>query len=290
MTKLNLKSVLPLIKAAVKEDLGTGDVTSELVFKKGAVSKAYIVPREEIVVCGMGVVQEVLQFYSRKLKLKVHIDEGRIVRMGSKIATIRGPIIPMLSAERVLLNFLQRLSGVATATSKYVRAVEGTKAKIYDTRKTVPGWRLLEKYAVRCGGGYNHRLGLYDGILIKDNHIASFGENFVPKLREIIEQARNYKDVKFVAVEVDDIEEQFRCIVEVPGVDIVLLDNMNLSQLKSAVEMRNRIKGKNKGPLLEASGNVTLANVSAVAKTGVDRIAIGAITHSAAAVDIGLDR
>ncbi|MBA7708153.1 Nicotinate-nucleotide pyrophosphorylase [carboxylating] [subsurface metagenome] len=196
----------------------------------------------------------------------------------------------MLSAERVMLNFLQRLSGIATTTGKYVRAVQGTKAKIYDTRKTLPGWRILEKYAVRCGGGHNHRLGLYDGILIKDNHLAQLGRNFQPRLREIVCEARKVKGVKFVAVEVDHVDDQLNYVLEIPGVDIVLLDNMGQWQLKHAVEMRNEMCGRGKKPLLEASGNITLTNVSAIAQCGVERIAVGAITHSAAAADIALDR
>ena len=196
----------------------------------------------------------------------------------------------MLSAERVMLNFLQRLSGISTTTNKYVRAIQGTKARIYDTRKTMPGWRLLEKYAVRCGGGYNHRLGLYDGILIKDNHLAEFGEHFQQKLREIVTDAKKVKGVKFVAVEVDHVDHQLNYVLEIPGIDIVLLDNMGQWQLKHAVEMRDEMCGKNKKPLLEASGNITLSNVSAIAQCGIDRIAVGAITHSAKAVDIGLDR
>jgi nicotinate-nucleotide pyrophosphorylase (carboxylating) len=159
----------------------------------------------------------------------------------------------MLSAERVLLNFLQRLSGIATTTHRYVKAIQGTHAKIYDTRKTTPGWRLLEKYAVRCGGGHNHRTGLYDGILIKDNHLAQLGGNFYHKLANIIAKARNLKGVKFVAVEVDHVDHQLNHVLKIPGVDIVLLDNMGQWQLKHAVEMRNEICGRKKKPLLEAS-------------------------------------
>ncbi|MCJ7729177.1 MAG: carboxylating nicotinate-nucleotide diphosphorylase, partial [Sedimentisphaerales bacterium] len=227
--------------------------------------------------------------YDRRLKLKVFVKDGQHAYVGCKLATIKGPLCSILSAERVVLNFLQRLSGIATTTRKYVRAVQGTKAKIYDTRKTLPGWRILEKYAVRCGGGYNHRLGLYDGILIKDNHLAQLGRNFQPKLRKVIEKARKIKHAKFVAVEVDHVDDQLNYVLEIPGIDIVLLDNMGQWQLKHAVEMKNKMCGKGK-PLLEASGNITLANVSGIAQCGVDRIAVGAITHSATAVDIGVDR
>jgi nicotinate-nucleotide pyrophosphorylase (carboxylating) len=231
-----------------------------------------------------------LKCYNEKLELTVRIGDGEPAHVGSKLGIIEGPLRSMLSAERVMLNFLQRLSGISTTTRKYVRAIQGTKARIYDTRKTMPGWRLLEKYAVRCGGGYNHRLGLYDGILIKDNHLAELGRNFQPKLREIIAEARKVKGVKFVAVEVDHVDDQLNYVLEIPGIDIVLLDNMGQWQLKHAVEMRDEMCGKNKKPLLEASGNITLSNVSAIAQCGVDRIAVGAITHSAKAVDIGLDR
>jgi nicotinate-nucleotide pyrophosphorylase (carboxylating) len=290
MKKLNVVKARPIIKMAIEEDLGHGDVTSRLLFSEDAVDKANIISREEIVVCGMDVVREVLACYDKRLTLVVRINDGEPAHVGSKLGTIEGPMRSMLSSERIVLNFLQRLSGIATTTRKYVRAIQGTKAKIYDTRKTLPGWRNLEKYAVRCGGGYNHRIGLYDGIMIKDNHLAQLGRKFQPKLKKIINEARTLKGVKFVAVEVDHVDDQLNYVLEIPGIDIVLLDNMGQWQLKHAVEMRNAMCGKNKKPLLEASGNITLNNVSAIAQCGVDRIAIGAITHSAIAVDIGLDR
>jgi nicotinate-nucleotide pyrophosphorylase (carboxylating) len=290
MKLLDMEKVMPLIKLAIDEDLGDGDVTSELLLENKTKAKAYIVSREEIVVCGMEIIREILKLYSEKLKLKVLVDDGEHACVGKRVGIIEGPLVPMLSAERVVLNFLQRLSGIATTTQKYVRAVEGTKSKIYDTRKTTPGWRLLEKYAVRCGGGHNHRLGLYDGILIKDYHLAELGRNFYQKLSRIIAKAKKVKDVKFVAVEVDHVDDQLNYVLKIPGIDIVLLDNMGQWQLKHAVDMRNAVRrGKNR-PLLEASGNITLSNVSAIANCGIDRIAVGAITHSARAVDIGLDR
>ncbi|TFG47320.1 MAG: carboxylating nicotinate-nucleotide diphosphorylase [Candidatus Brocadiia bacterium] len=290
MKLLDMKKVLPLIKMSIDEDLGRGDMTSELFFQDNSTTKANIVSREEIVVCGMNVAEQILKMYDENLNLKIHIQDGKPAHVGSKLGTIEGPLCSMLSAERILLNFLQKLSGVATTTRKYVRAIHGTKAKIYDTRKTTPGWRVLEKYAVRCGGGRNHRIGLYDGILIKDNHLAQLGDNFYPKLCRIVEQARKVKHVKFVAIEVDHVDDQLNYVLKIPGVDIVLLDNMGQWQLKHAVDMRHEMCGTNKKPLLEASGNITLHNVSAVAQCGIDRIAVGAITHSATAVDIGLDR
>jgi len=289
MKKLNIAKARPLIKMAIEEDLGAGDMTSELLFKDDTIAKYNIISREEIVVCGMDVAREILACFDKRLKLKVLVNDGQTAYVGCRIATIEGPLRSMLSAERVMLNFLQRLSGIATTTRKYVRAVQGTKAKIYDTRKTMPGWRILEKYAVRCGGGYNHRIGLYDGILIKDNHLAQLGRNFYPKLKKIIEKARKVKGAKFIAVEVDHVDDQLNHVLKIPGVDIVLLDNMGQWQLKHAVDMRNEMCGKSKRPLLEASGNISLNNVSAIAQCGIDRIAVGEITHSARAVDIAVD-
>ncbi len=290
MKKLDIAKAQPLIELAITEDLGRGDITSQLICKNNVIAKAHIISREEIVVAGMDVVREILRQYDESLKLKVRIEDCESAHVGSKIATIEGPLPAMLSSERVLLNFLQRLSGIATTTQKYVRAIGGTKARIYDTRKTMPGWRVLEKYAVRCGGGHNHRMGLYDAILIKDNHLKQLGQNFQSKLTKIVAEAKKLKGVKFIAVEVDHVDNQLNYVLKIPGVDIVLLDNMGQWQLKHAVDMRNTMCGKNKKPLLEASGNITLSNVSAVAQCGIDRIAIGAITHSAPAVDIGLDR
>jgi nicotinate-nucleotide pyrophosphorylase (carboxylating) len=290
MKKLDIEQVRPLIRMAMEEDLGGGDVTTNLLFKDGTISEARIVSREEIVVSGLPVIEEILRQYDERLKMTAYFHDGQSAHVGNKLATIRGPLRSMLSVERVMLNFLQRLSGIATTTSRYVRAIKGTKAKIYDTRKTLPGWRLLEKYAVRCGGGYNHRMGLYDGILIKDNHMAELGKNFPARIRRLVEEAKKVKGLQFIAVEVDHVDNQLNHVLKIRGIDIVLLDNMGQWQLKHAVEMRDAMCGKSRRPLLEASGNITLNNVSEIAHCGVDRIAIGAITHSAAAVDIGLDR
>ena len=287
MKKLNLTKIQPLINMAVKEDFGNGDPTSRITVKDDVTAKAGIVTREEIVVCGMEVVREVLKKYDKRLKLRVSIRDRRRANVANKLGTIEGPLRSMFSAERVVLNFLQRLCGVSTMTWKFVNAVRGTRTRIYDTRKTMPGWRLLEKYAVRCGGGYNHRLGLGDAVLIKDNHINQLGPNFYPKLKKMVAKAKATRGVKFVAVEVDHVDHQLNHVLKIRGIDVILLDNMGQWQLKHAVEMRNEMCGRR--PLLEASGNITLNNVLAIARCGVDRIAVGAITHSAAAVDIGLD-
>ena len=289
MKKLNIKKIQTLIDLAVEEDYGMGDPTSVITVGEEVIEKTHIVTREEIVVCGMDVVREVLKRYDERLKLKVHIKDGQRANVANKLATIEGPLRSMLSAERVVLNFLQRLCGISTMTWKFVSAVRGTRAKIYDTRKTTPGWRLLEKYAVSCGGGYNHRMSLSDGVLFKDNHIAELGKNFRAALKKMVAEAKKTKGVKFVSVEVDHVDHQLDRVLKIPGIDVILLDNMGQWQLKHAVEMRNAICGMKK-PYLEASGNVNLNTVLGIAKCGVDRISVGAITHSAVAVDIGLDR
>lgn len=288
MEGLDVAKIYPLIDLAVAEDLGTGDVTSILLCPEGGNDEAAIVAREAMVVCGMTVVREVLARYHTDLRVEALCDDGASVGAGEVLAKVTGPLAPMLSAERVFLNFLQRLCGIATLTRRYVQAVEGTPAHIYDTRKTIPGWRLLEKYAVRCGGGHNHRFGLYDAVLIKDNHLAGLGEGLGAALERMVNAVRGKVD--FVAVEVDGIEDQLPQVLAVTGIDVVLLDNMTTDQLKRAVAMRNEVSGGRREPCLEASGGITLETIRAVAQCGVERIAVGAITHGAVAVDIGLDR
>jgi nicotinate-nucleotide pyrophosphorylase (carboxylating) len=175
-------------------------------------------------------------------------------------------------------------------TYKFVHAVRGTQAKIFDTRKTIPGWRELEKYAVRCGKGHNHRFSLREAVMFKDNHIAQLGKKFEPRLRDLVSKARKIEGVKFVCVEVDHVDDQLNHVLKVPGIDVVLLDNMGQWQYKHAVAMRDKMCKNNREPQLEASGGITLNNVRQIALCGVDRISIGAITHGAISVDIGLDR
>jgi nicotinate-nucleotide pyrophosphorylase (carboxylating) len=281
--KIN-QSVNDLVKIAVAEDVGGGDITSKLTIASNAVGSAKLVARQELVVCGMDIAAQVLKQYDRKLKLAVKVPDGKWAMAGQVLGIISGPTRAMLSAERVVLNFLQRLSGIATLTSKYVQQAKGTRAKIYDTRKTTPGWRTLEKYAVTCGGGFNHRIGLFDAVLVKDNHLAQFTD-IKSELQRLIKESRKFKGLKFFEVEVDTLD-QLREVLQVKGVDIILLDNMTPAQLKKAVKMRNKVGKK---PELEASGGVNLKTVKRIANTGVERISVGAITHSAAAVDIGLD-
>jgi nicotinate-nucleotide pyrophosphorylase (carboxylating) len=288
MKSPNLERISRLIDMAIEEDYGGRDPSSELLIPAGAKGKSYIITREEIVVAGMIIAKEVLKRYNPKLKLKILKYDGQLARVADKLGVIEGPIRSMLTAERVVLNFLQRLCGIATMTYKYVYAVRGTKAKIYDTRKTIPGWRELEKYAVRCGKGYNHRFSLSEAVMVKDNHIAQLNKNLMPKLKKLVEKAKKIDGVKFICVEVDHVDDQLNYVLKVPGIDVVLLDNMGQWQYKHAVAMRNKMCGGK--PLLEASGGITLNNVRQIALCGVDRISIGAITHSAVSVDIGLDR
>ncbi len=284
-----MSKIRTLIDLAVEEDFGQGDPTSRISTGENEMVAAKIVTREEIVVCGMDVIREVLKRYDKRLKLRVLIGDGHHANVADVLGIISGPLRAMHSAERVVLNFLQRLCGISTLTSKFVRAIRGTKARIYDTRKTIPGWRYLEKYAVRCGGGFNHRMSLGDAVMFKDNHFAELGDHFEPKLKRMVAQACKTKGVKFVVVEVDHVDNQLDRVLTIPGIDIILLDNMGQWQLKHAVELRDQMPGRNK-PMLEASGGITLNNVMSVARCGVDRIAVGAITHSAVAADIGLDR
>jgi nicotinate-nucleotide pyrophosphorylase (carboxylating) len=217
----------------------------------------------------------------------MELIEGRFSDANvTPLLRIRGPVRSLLSAERIVLNFLQRMSGVATLTNRFVKRTDGTRAKIYDTRKTIPGWRALDKYAVRCGGGFNHRIGLYDGLLVKDNHVAAMPlRELSGFLASIVQRSRGEDAKRLVEVEVDTLE-QLAEVLKVDGIDVILLDNMDCPRMQSAVEMRDR---GNKKVELEASGGVTIETVRSIALTGVDRIAVGAITHSAPAMDIGLD-
>ena len=287
MEKIDINKIDALISLAVDEDYGSGDPTSEITIAQDVVTTTILCSREDMIVCGMDIAREVLARYDSRLKLEVLIDDGTKACAGEKLATITGPLREMLSAERVLLNFLQRLSGVATMTNRYAKEVVGTKAKIYDTRKTTPGWRLLEKYAVRCGGGENHRINLSDGVMLKDNHFAALGADHIKELTRFVEMSHAKPRVKFVCVEVDEID-QFKTVLKVAGVDIILLDNMTLDEYRECVKLRD--ENAIGDCLLEASGGITIANLRSIAETGVDRISIGAITHSAVAVDIGLDK
>jgi nicotinate-nucleotide pyrophosphorylase (carboxylating) len=300
-----IDDIRDLIQLAKREDLGPqiDDVTSRLLIDENAVSVATLVQKQVGIVCGLPIVEMICRAYDERLRVEqipgfhMEIIEGRFNdTQRSPLLRIRGPLRSLLTAERVILNFLQHLSGIATQTNRYVRRIEGTSAKIYDTRKTTPGFRLLDKYAVRCGGGQNHRIGLYDGLLIKDNHIASVPvKELTGFLSPIVSKSRGEDSKRVVEVEVDTLE-QLREVLKVDGIDVILLDNMDCPKMQEAVALRDRAHSAGSGQAgrksnveLEASGGVTLETVRSIALTGVDRISVGAITHSSPALDIGMD-
>ncbi|MGA2583790.1 MAG: carboxylating nicotinate-nucleotide diphosphorylase [Tepidisphaeraceae bacterium] len=289
------EEIRQIIQLARAEDLRDDDVTSRLFIDEDTIGVGTLLQKDVGVTCGLPLVQMVCQVYDERLRVEqipgFHVDvlEGRFSDSRTlPLVRVRGPLRQLLAAERVVLNFLQHLGGVATITNRFVRRVEGTAAKIYDTRKTLPGLRALEKYAVRCGGGQNHRIGLFDGVLIKDNHIAGIAAKDLPAaIAKAVAQSKLESADRFVEVEVESLE-QLREVLKVDGINLILLDNMDCPKMASAVEMRDRA-GKKGKVALEASGGVTLETVRAIALTGVDRISVGAITHSAPALDISME-
>ncbi|MGD0540634.1 MAG: carboxylating nicotinate-nucleotide diphosphorylase [Tepidisphaeraceae bacterium] len=289
------EDILEIIQLARREDLQDDDVTSRLMVPEDAVGVGTLLQKEVGVSCGLPLVEMICRVYDERLRVEpipgFHLDiiEGRYSDARSlPLVRIRGPLRSLLSAERVVLNFLQHLSGVATRTHRFVRRVEGTAAQIYDTRKTLPGLRILDKYAVRCGGGHNHRMGLFDGLLVKDNHIAAIPlKELAGCLSQAIARSRAESPDRFIEIEVQGLE-QLREVMKVEGGYVVLLDNMDCPKMQAAVELRDRAGRKGK-VVMEASGGVTLETVRPIALTGVDRIAVGAITHSAPALDISLE-
>ncbi len=275
---LNPLLIEDAVRTALMEDLGrAGDITSTATIPANAIAQAVIVARQAGVVCGIDFAQAAFRMIDPALKFEATINDGGAVVAGTEVARISGPARGLLSAERVALNYLGRLSGIASLTAKFATEIAHTKAKIADTRKTTPGLRAFEKYAVRCGGGMNHRFGLDDAVLIKDNHIAVAGGVKIT-LRAAKASVGHFIKIE---IEVDTLAQLQEVIVE--GADVVLLDNMNLRQLREAVVM---VGGR---MLCEASGNVTLAAVKDIAETGVDIISSGALTHSASVLDLGLD-
>ena len=270
--------VEPLVRQALEEDLGrAGDITSDLTIAAGTQATARLVARKSGTIAGLIAAEAAFRLVDPALKFAVSAPDGTAVQSGALLATVSGPARAILSAERVALNFAGHLSGVATATAALVAAVAGTRARIICTRKTLPGLRILQKYAVRCGGGFNHRFGLDDAVLIKDNHIAAAG-GIAPALARV---RAGLGHMAKVEIEVDSLAQLEEALGL--GADTILLDNMSIEELKKAVAMAN---GR---AVLEASGNVTLATVREIAATGVDTISSGAITHSAVNLDIGVD-
>ncbi len=270
-----------LIEAALREDLGDGDVTTQLFVDQNARASARIFPRERVVVAGTSTAVEVFRRVDSKLKVEVAVGDGAAATIGETILSVQGSAASILTGERVALNFLQRLSGIATLTRSFVEAVGRNPAKILDTRKTTPGLRALEKAAVVAGGGANHRFGLFDMILVKDNHLAARGSP--ARLVEVIAEARRRHPGMKIEVEADTLE-QVRGLVQVEGIDVILLDNMETSEMREAIAL-----GRNKPVKFEASGGVNLSTVRRIAATGVDFISVGALTHSAPAVDLSLE-
>ncbi len=281
MKRLASEEISRVLNIAFAEDFGAGDATTRATIGKNLKIKTNMSAREPLVVAGLDLAKAAFKKLSPQIKIRALVSDGQRVNKGKVLLQIQGSASAILTAERVALNFVQRLSGIATLAAKFVKAVAGINVKILDTRKTTPGLRLLEKYAVACGGGKNHRFGLHDMILIKDNHLATLKNEFPNAIAAAVQRARKKYPRLKIEVEVDTLDQVKQAVKA--GADIILLDNMSLKELRSAVKMIAR-KSKT-----EASGNVNLKTVRAMAETGVDFISVGAITHSAPAVDIGLD-
>ncbi|MBP83448.1 MAG: nicotinate-nucleotide diphosphorylase (carboxylating) [Verrucomicrobiales bacterium] len=275
---------LALVKMALEEDLqDVGDLTSQNFVDENHESVGRIVSREEAVISGLEVAEEVCSEVDNDMRFVALIADGEVVRSGDVVCELLGKTRSILTAERTVLNFLQRLSGVATISKTFVDSIEGTGAVLLDTRKTTPGWRALEKSAVVHGGATNHRIGLYDAVMVKDNHLAA---NLTPiNLADQLAAFKNEHSGLKIEVEADRLD-QVEAFLKIDGIDVILLDNMSNHQLASAVEMRDKLGVKIK---LEASGSVTLKTVRGIAETGVDFISVGALTHSVRSIDLGLD-
>ncbi len=278
-----------LLSAARAEDLGgIGDVTTQSIIHDGWDVRATGAARQAGIVAGLAVIPRLLEVFECDARFEPLADDGQPCGEGQVLWRLLGDLRPILAVERTMLNLVGRLSGIATLTRRHVEAIAGTTAVICDTRKTTPGLRALEKYAVRCGGGTLHRLGLHDAVLFKDNHLQHLGPGeFAPTVAAAAKAARDRYDLRFVEVEIDTLE-QLHLVMEIePGlIDMVLLDNMSLDQMRDAVACRDKLAPD---VLVEASGAITLDHVQAVAETGVDRISVGALTHSAPSLDVALD-
>lgn len=285
---ISVYDLAALVHRSREEDMSPVpvDLTSEWVVAEQAQGSAVIRARQEGVLAGAAVLATVAAAYDLSIKLAEVLPDGSALKAGEVIAKVHGPLRSLLAMERVALNFLTHLSGIASLTRRYVQAIQGTAARIYDTRKTLPGLRGIEKYAVVCGGGCSHRLGLYDAVLVKDNHIAHVPLGELPQtIRKLVAMAKSASaGPRFVEVEVDGLE-QLRAVLPC-GINAVLLDNMPPEVIRQAVKMRDELAPRVE---LEASGGITLATVRAIAGTGVERISVGALTHSAPALDIGMD-
>jgi len=270
-----------IIKRALKEDLGKGDITTKCLVPSGMTAKAIIVSKEDGLLAGIDIAKQIFASLDRKVSFVKHKKDGQKIKKGDIIASLRGPAGAILSGERLALNFIQRLSGIATLTGKFVNLCASTGATILDTRKTTPNLRALEKFAVKMGGGTNHRMGLYDAVLIKDNHLVA-----EPDIKKAVAKAR--RTGKTVEVEVKTFPELKKALNAMP--DRILLDNMSVSSLKKAVKItKSYFQETGKKVPLEASGGINLKNIKKIASTGVDFISVGALTHSPKALDISLE-
>lgn len=274
---LNFRLIDPLIELAIVEDVGSGDITTESTISKFQVARGTIVVHSSGIIAGLPIAERVFGKIDPSLKFESFVSDGYSVQDTAPIANVVGTASSILTGERIVLNFLQRLSGTATLTAEFVAATVGYPVKILDTRKTTAGWRTIQKYAVRVGGGYNHRFGLYDGILIKDNHIIAAGG-----ITQAVEQARSIAPhTSKIEIEVESLDQVQEALQA--QADILLFDNMPAGLMKAAVK---EVNGR---AITEASGGITLEKVDAVAASGVDLISVGALTHSAAPLDISLD-
>jgi nicotinate-nucleotide pyrophosphorylase (carboxylating) len=278
---LTPEEIQQAVAGALAEDIGAGDATTLATVPAGAQATARMVGRQELTLAGGAFARAAFEQLSHEVRFEQLVADGTQASAGTTLAWIEGPARALLTAERVALNFVQRLSGIATLTAKYVAAVQGTSTAILDTRKTTPGWRRFEKYAVSCGGGANHRFGLFDLILIKDNHVAALRHEAPNPIGAAVARARAAYPRLSVEVEADNLAQVDQAIAA--GADLILLDNMSLADLRTAVQ---RIARRAR---TEASGGVNLQTVRLIAETGVERISIGALTHSAPAADIALD-
>lgn len=268
--------IVDLINRSLEEDIGSGDITSRATLMPGQMAKAKLIAKEDLILCGIWVFEKTFKIIEPAIEVTINKIDGDFIKKGTEIAVVKGLAQPILSAERTALNFIQHLCGVANLTSKFVKAVKGTHTIILDTRKTLPGFRILDKYAVIMGGGKNHRFGLFDMVLIKENHIRTAGG-----ISKAVDRVIKKYDHRFkIEVEVQNLKELGQSL-KLP-VDRILLDNMSIEEITKAVEITNGRKP------LEASGNVSLENVRIVAETGIDFISIGALTHSARAADLSL--
>jgi nicotinate-nucleotide pyrophosphorylase (carboxylating) len=289
MKYLKNKQMQAIIRYALSEDIGKGDITTESLISNNKILKAYILAKEDCVLCGGEAIRTIFKLVDRKVHVNMLKHDGNKVKNGEIICLINGPIHSILKAERICLNYIGYLSGISSMTNQYVERIQGTKAHIYDTRKTMPGYRLPEKYAVITGGGYNQRVGLYDQVLIKDNHFKALSDEELSDIANLIRHVRKKIPKKMkIQVEADCLKLLRKIIPAHP--DYILLDNMNKPTLREAIKLI-RAENKKEGVAIqiEASGGITLENVREIAKLGVDRISIGAITHSSHNIDFSLE-